>query len=108
MPHGGLALANSLATLLEMTALLAFLRRRLGGLESGQLWNAFGLAAVASAGLALVLWCWLSSPIVMPVWVTAPGGILSGVLVYGLVLRLFKVPELDHLLRAVRRKFRRA
>ena len=33
MPHGGLALANSLATFLEMVGLLVFMRRRLGGLE---------------------------------------------------------------------------
>ena len=33
MPHGGLALANSLATFLEMGALLFFMRRRLIGIE---------------------------------------------------------------------------
>ena len=38
MPHGGLALANTLATALEMVALVILMRRRLGGLngeESG-------------------------------------------------------------------------
>ena len=34
MPHGGLALANSLATALEMVGLLYFMRRRLDGLRS--------------------------------------------------------------------------
>jgi putative peptidoglycan lipid II flippase len=33
MPHGGLALANSLATALEATALFIFMRRRLKGME---------------------------------------------------------------------------
>ena len=37
MPHGGLALANSLATALECLVLLVLLRRRTGGLEGARL-----------------------------------------------------------------------
>ncbi len=47
MPHGGLALANSLATLLETGGLLLILRARLQGLEGRRL-----LAAVVQSGMA--------------------------------------------------------
>jgi putative peptidoglycan lipid II flippase len=77
-PHGGLALANSLATALEMTGLLILIRRRLNGLGGRQV-----LAGVAQAGAAtflmgLVVWGWLSwaastSPLVM-----IAGGVLLG------------------------------
>ena len=36
-PHGGLALANSLATALEMVGLLLLMRRRLNGLDGGSI-----------------------------------------------------------------------
>ncbi|HEX9013900.1 MAG TPA: murein biosynthesis integral membrane protein MurJ, partial [Anaerolineaceae bacterium] len=51
MPHGGLALANSLATALEMAAALVLLRRRLNGLGGDQL--ATGLAQAAAGSLAM-------------------------------------------------------
>ena len=46
MPHGGLALANSLATALEMVALLVLMRRRLDGIHGN----------VCSKGLGLPCW----------------------------------------------------
>jgi putative peptidoglycan lipid II flippase len=50
MPHGGLALSNSLATTLEMAVLLGIIRRRLGGLE-----GRYMLASLARIGLAALL-----------------------------------------------------
>ncbi|HEX9386759.1 MAG TPA: murein biosynthesis integral membrane protein MurJ, partial [Anaerolineales bacterium] len=46
MPHGGLALANSLATALEATALFIFMRRRLNGIEGGYVAGGFIACAV--------------------------------------------------------------
>lgn len=57
-PHAGLALANSIAVLLEMVGLLALLRPRLGGLEGRALVASVtrsGAAAAVMAGL-LVIW----------------------------------------------------
>ena len=50
MPHGGLALSNSLATTIEMAVLLGIIRRRLGGLEGRRM-----LASLARIGLASLL-----------------------------------------------------
>jgi putative peptidoglycan lipid II flippase len=57
MPHGGLALSNSLATTVEMVALLAILhgRRRLDGLEGRRLVGSLartGVAALVMGGIA--------------------------------------------------------
>ncbi len=52
--HGGLALANSLATLVEMLVLLYLLRGRMGGMEEGELAVSLvkiSLAAVAMGGV---------------------------------------------------------
>src|SRR5512147_1661979 len=50
MPHGGLALANSLATALEATALFIFMRRRLNGIEGSYVARGFLACAVAVLG----------------------------------------------------------
>jgi putative peptidoglycan lipid II flippase len=50
MPHGGLALSNSLATIIEMVVLLGIIRRRLVGLEGRRM-----LASLARIGLAALL-----------------------------------------------------
>jgi putative peptidoglycan lipid II flippase len=53
-PIGGLALSNSLATTLEMGALLAILRGRLSGLEGKQMAGSLARTGVAAAGMGLV------------------------------------------------------
>jgi putative peptidoglycan lipid II flippase len=62
MPHGGLALSNSLATTIEMAALLGIIRRRLDGLEGRRMASSLARMAVsallmgaAAGGLAWVL-----------------------------------------------------
>jgi peptidoglycan biosynthesis protein MviN/MurJ (putative lipid II flippase) len=55
MPHGGLALGNSLATFLEMLVLLYLMRRRLAGLEGTAILNAVAKSALAVGGMGLVL-----------------------------------------------------
>ena len=42
MPHGGLALANSLATGLESIALVLLMRRRMKGLNGAYIWKGVG------------------------------------------------------------------
>jgi len=81
-PYGGLALANSIATLLEMGGLSILIRRRLGGLGEQSLVRSIarnGLAAVAMAA-ALLVWLRVFSP--APPLVTGGGGVLLGAAVY--------------------------
>jgi putative peptidoglycan lipid II flippase len=52
---GGLALANSLTTLLEAVALWALLRRRLGDLEDARVWDGIWRSLAAAVGMGLAL-----------------------------------------------------
>lgn len=53
--HGGLALANSLATIGETAVLLVLMRRRLGGLEGGPMLRSVAKTGAASLVMALGL-----------------------------------------------------
>ncbi len=60
LAQGGLALANSLATIVEMGALLYILRRRLGSLDDRRLFMSVGRIVIAAAAMALALLGWLA------------------------------------------------
>jgi putative peptidoglycan lipid II flippase len=106
-PHGGLAFANSLATGLEMAALLYLLRRLLNGLEGRRLLASLMYACLAGAAMAAVLLLWNYLSGAASAWIAAFGGVAAGGLVYGLGLRLLRVPEVSALTSAVRRRFSR-
>lgn len=103
MPHGGLALANSLATLLEMLTLLIWLRKRLQGLEGrrvlGALLSASAGSLVLAGGITLFL-RWTSLPDVLHI----AGSAVLGLGVYGVLLIVLQVPETQTLRRAVLQK----
>ena len=56
---GGLAAANTIATLVEMALMVWLVARRLGGLEWPQLWSTVFRSALATAAMALPL-IWLA------------------------------------------------
>ena len=87
-PHGGLALANSTATALEVAVLILLIRRRLGGigreLLSGTM-RAVGAAALMGMGLGV----WIATTRGLPTWVVGLGGVVLGAGIYwvgGLIL----------------------
>lgn len=94
MPHGGLALANSLATGLESIALVFLIRKKLGGLEGGYVWRG---VAVSAAGTAL-----MAAAVVGARWLLGGGsravelfGALgAGLVVYVGLMWALKMPEL--------------
>jgi putative peptidoglycan lipid II flippase len=106
LPHGGLALANSLATFLEMCALLYFMSRKLNGLEGSRVLPAVLKAAAASLAMGLLLWAWVGQTAPLPAVLTALGGVAAGGLVYGVVLALLRVPELGYALALVRQRLK--
>jgi putative peptidoglycan lipid II flippase len=107
MPHGGLALANSLATFLEMGVLLLFMRRRLAGLEGRKVLDGFIKASIAGGVMALILWGWLWLTQGLSAWIIALGGIVIGAGSYSLMVLFLKVPELQKVISVLKRRFAR-
>jgi putative peptidoglycan lipid II flippase len=103
MPHGGLALANSLATALECTVLLALLRRRTGGLEGARLKPGLVASLGSTLAMGLCLWGWLLLTGSLAPWIRGGAGVLLGAAVYLVAAWALKAPEARQLLLAGRR-----
>lgn len=82
LAHGGLALANTLATTLELLAMLVLIRRQLDGIEGQRLIRASGRMALAAALMGAVLWVALILAGETGAATQAGGGILLGTVVY--------------------------
>lgn len=104
MPHGGLALANSLATALEATALFIVMRQRLNGIEGRYLARGFAACAFAGLGMGAGLWLWMRATGGSTPWIAALGGVALGGILYGAAVLLLRVPEVETLIHAVGRK----
>ncbi|MEX1247865.1 MAG: murein biosynthesis integral membrane protein MurJ [Anaerolineales bacterium] len=107
MPHGGLALANSAATFLEMLALLFLMSRRLGGLQGRRLWQGLGQALVGSGAMGSVIWILTTSFASAPFWALALGGVAAGLAAYWLSAWLLRVREFGELIGLVRARLRK-
>jgi len=107
MPHGGLALANSFATALEMTALIILMRRQLKGLDGANIWRGLIQAILGTLAMSAVLIIWLQFTSGNSVWIIAPVGIVAGGLVYAAMMFALRVPEVSMVLNAVRSRLRR-
>lgn len=104
LPFGGLALANSLATAIEMLGLWILMRRRLGSLEGAFIWQAFWKSAIGVALMSFALFGWMKLAGDQSVWVVLVGGIILGGLIYGLTILGLGVQEVQAILRYARRK----
>jgi putative peptidoglycan lipid II flippase len=95
MPHGGLALANTLATALEAAALFIFMRQRLNGIEGNYIGRGFTVAALASLGMGIGVWFWIQATGSLARWIVTLGGIALGGIIYGLAITALRVPEIQ-------------
>jgi putative peptidoglycan lipid II flippase len=93
MPHGGLALANSLATTLEMTALTVIISRRLGTPLDHATRGSFGRSALATLGMVLALVAWGRVTLGSSSWIAGLGGVLVGLVGFWLLALLLGSPE---------------
>ncbi|MEA1977028.1 MAG: murein biosynthesis integral membrane protein MurJ [Chloroflexota bacterium] len=100
-PHGGLALANSLATALEVAALLLLIRKRLGGLGLRRLRRGLVGSAVASVVMVVGLWLWIGITAGASVWLSGVGGVFLGAILYWAIAFAMGVPEARQLPRMV-------
>jgi putative peptidoglycan lipid II flippase len=109
MPHGGLALANSLATALEAAALFVVMRQRLNGIEGNHIARGFAACALAALGMGAGLWLWIQATGGSAPWIAALGGVALGGILYGAGVLLLHVPETQILIQAIgKRVLRRA
>ncbi|MEZ4635835.1 MAG: murein biosynthesis integral membrane protein MurJ [Caldilineaceae bacterium] len=100
--YGGLALANSVATGVEMAVLLWLLARRVDGFSLSALLGGSLRSAAASAVMGVAVWGWLlwlggqaNWAAWLPVgWVAALGGLLVAVVVYAGAALLLGAEEL--------------
>ncbi len=104
LPHGGLALANSLATAIESAILIVIMRKRLRGLEGKSIISLVLKALLAALLMSIAVWAWLSYSEQFSSSMVALGGILVGAIVYGIVVSLADVQEITILWGSFRRK----
>jgi putative peptidoglycan lipid II flippase len=93
MPHGGLALANSLATALESGALLWLMRSRLEGLEWTRLRRGVLGSLISGIALVITLWGWRYLTEGGGVWLIAGGGVVLGGVAYWVTALCIRVPD---------------
>ena len=106
MPHGGLALANSLATGLEMVGLLILMRRRLSGLDGSRIRPAVFKASAAALGMSAGLIGWLGLTNGQGSLVTALGGVVVGGGIYFVLLAALRAEEIGIVYRAALRRIK--
>jgi len=109
LQHAGLALALTLASILNLGLLLMLLRRRIGSFGVGGLAGSLGkiIAASLIMGFFSYLVCfridWMAPGNVLTKIVHLAGAIGGGILVYGTAAYVFRCPELLNLKEIFRR-----
>lgn len=99
---GGLALANSFATGIEMIILYVIMHRRLGGLLGRSISVILAQSGAATLIMFFVLQGWILLSSQMPVWLMVVAGIIIGGIVYGIILYLVRNREIRNLTTRVR------
>lgn len=105
-PHGGLALANSLATALEATALFLVMRKRLNGIAGGYILRGAIPSAVAALVMGLCIYGWLVGSN-FSTWILTLTSLVIGGGVYAAALFTLRVPELTLITKGVMRRLKR-
>jgi len=100
-PHGGLALANSIATGLEAIVLVWLVSRRLEGIEISRIRPGLVTSLLATAAMSIGLVIWLVVTNGRPAWLVGLGGVGLGAAVYWLASLGLRSPEARQLPRLI-------
>jgi len=106
-PHGGIALASSIAVGLEMVWLGLALRRLPGSLRLSGLNQPVLKMSLGGGGMALGLWGWLNWGGDLSPWLVVPVGVIAGGLLYGLLTWLLGLAEPRLFAAQIQRRIRR-
>ena len=101
LPHGGLALANSLATGLESAVLMILMRNRLRGLQGGYIIKGVSVSLLGTGLMAGGVTVWRSVFGNGSLWIELFGGLLLGVILYLGLMWILKMPELMGMIRTL-------
>ncbi len=102
--HGGLALANTIAIMLEMGLLLVLLSKRIGGLDWQGLWTTVLKTGVASLAMGAALF-WMARELASgPKYLVGLVGLLAGGLIFLFIAFALRTPELGTLARLLPRQ----
>jgi putative peptidoglycan lipid II flippase len=111
LEHGGLALALSLASTVQLVILILLLRRRIGGIEGKAVLGSMAKSFLSSMIMALgIYWFYFKFLAVTVTGTTASlaFGVLlvmgAGILIYLVSARLFRCTELTSVMNVMRRK----
>jgi putative peptidoglycan lipid II flippase len=107
MPHGGLALAVSLSTAIEVITLYLILRKRLKGIDEGSTAKGFAAACLATLGMAAGLVLWMRVAGSTRPALTTLGGVAIGGAIYAAGLATLGIPEIGKIARMVRQRLGR-
>jgi putative peptidoglycan lipid II flippase len=107
---GGIVASTAIATGVSVFAQCVILRRELGGLELGRLAEStirVAIGSAALAGVSFAVWDLLDSVLGRSLGgqaLSLSTGLAAGAAVYFGVVRVLRVPELDQILRLLRRR----
>ncbi len=107
LPLGGLALAVSVSTAIEVSTLFIILRIRLKGIHGSQIARGLGVAFLATVFMAAALLGWMRFMASHSAALITLGGVVVGGVVYALFLVVFRTPEVGSVFRMVKRRFSR-
>jgi putative peptidoglycan lipid II flippase len=104
LQHGGLALANSTATIVETVLLLTILRGRLGGIENATLLRSAAKTGLATTVMGVAILWFTTSTETSSSLVQAGGAVIVGGLLFLVVSAIMRSEELRALRSIVRRR----
>lgn len=81
-PHGGLALANSIATALEVATLMLLMRERFGGINIERIRRGLTASVIATILMGAILWFWLKATSGGSIYLVGIGGMVLGAAIY--------------------------
>lgn len=103
-PFGGLALANSVATLLEFIVLLVLIRRRLDGIQGRRMVRTIVKSSLAALVMGVVILGWQAAVPNAGALIRGGGGMVVGLGTFLVTALLLRSDELQAMARLARRR----
>ena len=108
MPHGGLALANTSATMVESVILLILLRKKINGFDQQSITGALVQSLVAGAVMAAAIWIINRSGASWQPILSIFVSVLTGAVIYLVALRLQNTAEIQVIEEHIKKRLKRS